>query len=372
MASRTAVGIRRRALEIMQGPDCVVYTFTLMASEILQLAEVSRVSRDEAGTLIGYQRPEVRQHVQDIVDYLNGEGVLFPNPVILALSPRAKFTPSRGPGVSDGLAISGYITIPEPDSRGKPAWIVDGQQRALALAKAKRGDFPVPVNAFITDDIERQRDQFLRINNTKPLAKSLVTELLPEVNTLLPARLSYRKAPSALCDHLNRDEESPFFGLIRRPSAGKKTAGVVITDTSIINMIETSFGPNGCLYLNRDVRSDETDYDAVWKALIVYWTAVKDTFPEAWGKPESTLMRGVGIRAMGRLMDRILGFIDPEAPDAPERIRAELEVVAPYCRWTEGTWEDLQTRWNGLENTSKDINELANFLLRTHARTARR
>lgn len=33
----------------------------------MKIAEISRVSRDDAGKLIGYQRPEVKKHIQDIV-----------------------------------------------------------------------------------------------------------------------------------------------------------------------------------------------------------------------------------------------------------------------------------------------------------------
>ena len=251
-----------------------------------QIADISRVARDQAGDLIGYQRPEVRQHIQEIVDYLDGDEVVFPNPIILALSPDTQFTSSRGPKVSDGLACSGTIEIPLPGAdEPKPGWIVDGQQRALALARTKRRDFPVPVNAFVTHSVELQRDQFLRINNTKPLPRGLVTELLPSVKSPLPPRLSMRRTPSELCDVLNRDPESPFFGLIRRPSSGpaeKKTA--VIADTSIVNMLKESFGPTGCLFLYRNTSTSETDFDGVLSALYTYWHAVRETFPEAWGR----------------------------------------------------------------------------------------
>jgi hypothetical protein len=50
----------------------------------------------------------------------------------------------------------------------------------------------VPVVAFVTDDLELQRDQFLRVNNTKPLPRGLVTELLPEVHLPISPRLSSR------------------------------------------------------------------------------------------------------------------------------------------------------------------------------------
>lgn len=179
--------LTRRALRIDQSSTYPLFVFALRADEVLQIADISRVSRDEAGNLIGYQRPEVRRHVEEIIDYLNTEGALFPNPVILALSSRAKWESSRGPGAGDGLATAGKLTIPLPaKDKPKPAWIVDGQQRAVALARAQRCDFPVPITAFVADSVTLQRDQFLRINNTRPLPRGLVTELLPEVDSPLP------------------------------------------------------------------------------------------------------------------------------------------------------------------------------------------
>lgn len=363
--------LSRRALCLIQTEASPLYLFTLTAEEVLQIADISRVARDQTGDLIGYQRPEVRQHVQEIVDYLDGEDVVFPNSIILALSPHTRFTSSRGPKVSDGYACSGTIEIPLPnDGEAKPGWIVDGQQRALALSRARRRDFAVPISAFVTHSVEVQRDQFLRINNTKPLPRGLVTELLPAIRSPLPPRLSMRRTPSELCDVLNRDSESPFFGLIRRPSdtpVDRKSA--VIADTSIVNMLKESFQPTGCLFLYRNASTAETDFDGVLSAIYLYWHAVRDTFPDAWGSParDSRLMHGVGIRAMGRLMDRMLTAVNPRRDGAAELIRKQLEAVAPYCYWVTGRWEGLELRWDELQNVPRHINELSNYLLRLHA-----
>ena len=38
----------------------------------------------------------------------------------------------------------------------------------------------------------------------------------------------------------------------------------------------------------------------------------------------------------------------------------------PACRWTDGYWDfgpGLQRRWNEIQNTSKDVHLLANYLL---------
>src|SRR5271165_2790268 len=140
MTIRTeAPRLARRALRIIQADDAPLFLFSLTAGEILQIADISRVSRDDLGELIGYQRPEVRQHVQDITEYLDGDQVLFPNPIIIALPTTVRFTCSRGRGNDDRCAVAGTLKIPFPNGDGKkPGWIVDGQQRALALARSRR------------------------------------------------------------------------------------------------------------------------------------------------------------------------------------------------------------------------------------------
>ncbi|WDZ84701.1 DGQHR domain-containing protein DpdB [Micromonospora cathayae] len=370
-ANSSATQLVRRALRIEQTGKYPMFMFALRADEVLQIADISRVSRDEAGSLIGYQRPEVRRHVAEIIEYLNTDGSLFPNPIILALSSRSRFESSRGPGASDGLATSGRLTIPLPaKGKTKPAWIVDGQQRALALSRTNRSEFPVPVTAFVADSVSLQRDQFLRVNNTRPLPRGLVTELLPEVDSPLPPRLAIRKAPAALCDVLNTEPISPMYGLIKRASTARDQAPhAVITDTVVVNMLNESLtSPSGCLFPYRDVSRNETDFDGILQALFIYWSAVRDTFPDAWGKPasKSRLMHGAGIRAMGRLMDRILGVVDPRGPNASETVRQHLALIAPYCRWTGGQWDELNMQWNEIENMHRHIQELSSYLIRVH------
>ena len=72
--------LRRRALRVTQASDAPLYLLSLTAREIGQIADISRVSRDDAGDLIGYQRPEVRQHIQEITDYLDGDQRLVSQP----------------------------------------------------------------------------------------------------------------------------------------------------------------------------------------------------------------------------------------------------------------------------------------------------
>jgi DGQHR domain-containing protein len=369
--------LHRRALSVQQPSGTPVYLFTVTAAELLQVADISRISRDVEGQLIGYQRPEVRRHVNQIVEYLDGDAVLFPHAVILALPSTVKFRQSRGPGTHDGLAAAGTLEIPLPKpGEPRPGWLVDGQQRALALARTKRQDLPVPVTAFIADDIEVQRDQFLRVNNVQPLPRGLVTELLPEVWTSLSPKMSAKRIPSALVDLLNRQPASPFHGLIKRASTPEtERTQAVVTDTVLVSAIEESLNSSaGALYPYRNMATAETDIDGIYRLLLCYWRAVRSVFPDAWGLPptQSRLMHGAGLRAMARLMDRIMLTVDPGHKDAEELVRRELAKIAPFCRWTEGEWDELGVAWDALQNVQKDIRMLSNYLVRLYIQQSQR
>ena len=80
-----------------------LYLFALAAEEVDLVADVARISRDAAGKLIGYQRPERRNHVKQILEYLDSGEVLFPNGLILALPDTVDSDRVAGHATSDGL-----------------------------------------------------------------------------------------------------------------------------------------------------------------------------------------------------------------------------------------------------------------------------
>jgi DGQHR domain-containing protein len=354
-----------RALRTHQGNGTDVFAFFIYGSDITKIADISRIARDEGDTLKGFQRTEIKNHVKSITEYLDSKNVLFPNSIILALGKEVEFRQSRGPIPTNliDIAQSGNLTIPlHPEGR-RSAWIVDGQQRSLALAKAKNSRIPVPVVAFISPDIETQREQFILVNKAKPLPTRLINELLPEVDALLPRDLASRKLPSELCNLLNKDPKSPFHHLIRRESNAHDEHGIVI-DSALMESIKRNLRPpmgalsqyKGPLY---------SDADAMYQTLVMYWSIVRDTFPEAWGKPptESRLMHSAGIKVMGALMDQIMLRADSTSHPETE-IRTSLARIAPYCRWTTGIWGELNWRWNEIQSTTQHISRLSEYLIR--------
>jgi DGQHR domain-containing protein len=367
-----AAHLERRALAIRQHPNHEMYLFALRADEILKIAAISRITRTSDEELIGYQRQEVRKHVEDILDYLNSGDILFPNALIIAFSDAVRFRKSRGPAPDDGLVQAGTIEIPLPlEGEAPPAWLVDGQQRALALARSNRPAFAVPVVGFVAAQVQVQRDQFIRVNSSRPLPRALLTELLPETDLALPRWMAARKLPSAIVDSLNSSAESPFYRLIKRPSGrDREPDTAILNDTALVEMVRARIHDSGgCLFPYRNVATGETDGESVLRLLVVYWSAVRVVFPEAWGVPptRSRLMHGAGIKAMGSLMDAIISRLRTSSPSFPKDVEAELRRVADVCAWTTGVWKGMGSApWNSIEDTPRDVRMLSNHLLREY------
>ena len=359
-----------RALHTTQGNGLDVYAFFINGADIVRVADISRVDRDETDTLKGFQRPEIRSHVKGIVEYLNQGDVLFPNAIILAISPQVRFSASRGtrPAGDEGLAQTGTLTIPINEPGKRVAWIVDGQQRSLALAQVVNHNVVVPVVGFVSDSLDLQREQFILVNKARPLPSRLINELLPETSGIqLPKDLSARKIPSEICNLLHRDAASPFFKLIKRPS-DRSNATAIVTDTAVITMIRNSINnPLGALAPYKASAREGADVQSMYRLLLNFWLAVKNVFPDAWGKDprHSRLMHSAGIEAMGVLMDRIYArFAGTEG--SYETIKKELERVAPACRWTKGQWDTLGVAWNEIQSTPRDIKKLQDALVRAY------
>jgi DGQHR domain-containing protein len=343
-----------------------VYAFFVAGADLLKIAEISRVHRDAEGTLQGFQRKGIKSHVQSITDFLDSGPVLFPNAIILAISERARFTQSRGekPGGDVRSCEAGTLRIPMPKDGSRAAWIVDGQQRSIALSHAKDSSFPVPVIAFVSEELTVHREQFILVNKAKPLDPRLINELLPEVDARFPRDLAARKIPSELVNLLQTSEDSPFRGLIKRPSEDQP--GAVVMDSALIKSIRGSLSNAlGALAPFKGTAETPADIPQMYAILSSFWAAARDAFPKAWARPptESRLMHSAGIEAMGVLMDRLMSRA-PGDDDLYSHAFRALNRMAPHCHWTSGRWPELQRDWNDIQNTGRDIKLLSTHLAR--------
>lgn len=361
--------IKIKALRTIQGEDFSIFAFFIYAQDLDRIADISRLTTSTNGTLSGFQRPQIKSHIKGITDYLDLRNIIFPNSIILALSSQIKFNLSRGTKHQDdaGVSQSGTLSLPIYPKGQRVAWIVDGQQRALALANTKNTTLPIPVIGFVSNNLEDQREQFILVNKVKPLPSRLINELLPSTRSIiLPKALNSRKLPAEICYLLNDDPNSAFYNIIKKSSLNK--SGAYINDSSVIQMIRNSIStPLGALATFKDETGNIKDIHMLYQTLIDYWNAVKHTFADAWGKEprQSRLTHSVGILAMGVLMDQIYGR-HFKAKNIYKMFCSELGKISPHCAWTEGEWMGTHLPWNELQNTPKDIKRLQEILIHTY------
>ncbi|MEZ0580268.1 DGQHR domain-containing protein DpdB [Nocardioides sp. MH1] len=358
--------IRLPALKIRQGEQAI-FAFGVDGKRIHEFTTVSRVHRDDM-ELQGYQRPEVLSHIRAIRRYLESDGAMLPNAVVLAFDERVTFEATAGRSAL-AFVTTGELVIPVdeslPDDQ-KPAWLVDGQQRSAAIRDADLAEFAVAAVGFIARGEAEQRSQFILVNNTKPLPKGLIHELLPDTEGHLPTAYAKKQLPARVLSALNfgsRADGQPFATRIATPTM----ANGYIKDNSVLKMIENSLY-DGALYQYRDPIDGTGDVDQMLLHLNYFWTVVAVTFPEAWDLPptKSRLTHGAGIQAMGYVMDQLTDGV-PAAELPGLNIEKKIEALRTHCAWTSGTWDfgpEQARRWNGIQNTPNDVRLLTSHLLR--------
>jgi DGQHR domain-containing protein len=371
-ATKRPQTLRLPALEIQQGPNRRIYTFAIDGKHVSDIAAVSRIRRDSETRLHGYQRPESLAHVGAIRRYLDTDPrPLLPNAIVIAFDERVRFRADKSTEERPAFVRSGTLTIPvvateDPD---KPGFIVDGQQRSAAIRDAELEEFPICVTAFISDTLADQRSQFILVNSTKSLPKGLIHELLPEASGALPVPLMVRQLPATLVERLNFSKTSPMHRMIQTPT----NPNGLVKDNSVLRMLENSLS-DGALYPYRGDRGGP-NFGCMVSILDNFWHAVAEVFPDAWNKPprRSRLMHGAGIIAMGYLMDAISHQrgTGQEIVGSSE-FAADLKLIADDCHWTEGSWpfDDGERGWNDIQNTSRDIQRLSNYLQMSYRRSA--
>jgi DGQHR domain-containing protein len=357
------------AIRYRQGKGQYLYSFVIDGKAIPQFANIVRIGRDseETNELFGYQRPEVYSHIKEIRKYLESDNPLMPNALVIAFDKKVKFRAFKNDVSTNTNCQVGEIQLPcTSDEKKKIGWIVDGQQRTAAIREAALKSFPIAVVGFQADE-QKQREQFILVNSTKPLPKDLIYELLPSTETQLAQVLEKRKLPALLSNELNFPadfdiEHCPFAARIKTPTNPSGT----ISYNSVLKVLEHSLS-DGILMRYVATNDGHPDIPGMVQILNNYWGAVSSIFAHAWSLPpsKSRLTHGAGMVAMGFLMDTIYERHDGDIHLKRETIQNELSRLANKCAWTEGSWSfgDQPRAWNDIQNLPKDIELLTNHIV---------
>lgn len=338
------------AIRANQSSSHQTFCFPASVAELQKFASIDRIGRDDAGKLSGFQRPQIAAHIREIREYLETEQAVLPNPVVVAFVS----------GVSVDKGPSGTCKLTIDTTNGPPGFVVDGQQRLTALSQIEGKNFQIFVSALICPDEAELRRQFVLINNTRPLPKSLIYELLPTVEGGLPRRLSDRALASDLATRLNWDTGSPLAGKVNQHT----NPGGIVSDTALQKVVMNSLSGGGAM---RDLARRTSGKDGCYQLLSEFFWAVRNTFPnDAWDRhtPKSSrLVHGAGIVALGHVMDVLYQVAGADNCDA---FRHGLACLNEQTAWTTGEWDfgggDVR-HWRAIQNNPRDIAVLSHYLI---------
>jgi len=362
--------MRVNALRVEQRADVPLYVFGINGRLIPQFASVEAANRSAEGVLSGYQRARVQRHISEIHAYLARDDAILPNAIVLALREKFAFEPISG-ALRNEWGTLGCLLIPVVETGDpKPCVIVDGQQRVSALSQLDpKRTFPVIVVAFQSASEKLQREQFVLVNKTKPLPRDLLNELLPHLDTAVTKTWQVRRIAAGVVEKLRFDRGSPFYGRIR--GIGSLGEGCNISQAAVLGVVERSIRRGGGLasYVSNDF--SVSDVVGMAQQVSVFFQGVRSVWPSAWeGSPRSSrLVHGVGIAALGRLMDEIMPEVQAGGSRVVSMVVRRLQRVDSRCAWTAGRWpQPLACAWDDLENTSQDKRRLGEYLVREYKR----
>jgi DGQHR domain-containing protein len=345
---------RYPALRARQAPGNDVFVFAADPQDVLSFARIDRVSRDSGGELKGFQRHQISSHIKEIRSYLSNDDALLPNAVIVAFVD----------GIHLKKSARGALHVSIDARKGPPGFVVDGQQRLTALSGLEKPGFQVLVSGLVCQDYDQLRQQFVLVNSTRPLPRTLIYELLPTIDGL-PERFTARKFAARIVEHLNYSGSSAIRGQIRQHTS----PGGVISDTAMQKLIMNS-ASNGAI---REFMRYEDREDKSFRLVDEYFAAVQETFRPEWvgmSPRHSRLRHGAGIVAMGFVMDQLHASL---GATTRAEFREGLEGLKPATAWTSGTWkiDGGDVPWNGIQNTPTHIDLLTRFLVSTTKRHLR-
>jgi DGQHR domain-containing protein len=338
-----------------QAPGHDVFVFAAEPKQILEFAQIERLGRSENGEVKGFQRHQISTHIKEIRSYLQRQEAILPNAVIVAFLEGVKIEHQK----------DGRVSVTIDTRNGPPGLIVDGQQRLTALSGLEKPGFQVFVSALICKNYDELRQQFVLINSTRPLPKTLIYELLPTIEGL-PERYTSRRFAARVVERLNFLGGRALRGEIRQHT---NPAGV-ISDTAMQKLVMNSAAQGAV----RELIACEDREDRTVALIDAFFTAVVRVFGGEWvgmAPRHSRLRHGAGIVAMGFVMDLLYASQGARTSD---QFAVGLELLKPHTAWTSGSWKmgTSEFAWNNIQNTPSDIDLLTRHLVSTTKRELRR
>ena len=309
------------------------FAFASTATEILKWATIER-THDTPGAA---QRLKNTAHIKTIQAFINASDEnIIPTAITLAVKPGTFSLEEfevEDCELPEGVSLA-YLKLKRFNKENKPALIIDGQHRVLALDDLPEQPTLLVCAMLGADDLERAL-HFVVINNkTKrvptDLVKAIVAELKPTQRDKLKSRLTKVGITlgnyAVALDVLNSEQFSPFKGLL---------------DWDINRKGDRRIKPNaleGSLRaIMADLNSNEgIDVDDAVQILSAMWRGVRDSWNASkvkWNasskqvSKHSKLVDKAGLVAVTEFLVKRLNMMAEEAELDP----TDIVAVEKYC-----------------------------------------
>lgn len=288
----------------------------------------------------GFQRRLDMIRVKEIAQYLSDNPPIMPNSIVIAFEPdTVEF--DKLPSQSDPKVEWGTLTIhckyieedgelnPLPESE-RIGYVIDGQHRLKGIehSTCAPGEFPIILSAFHKVDTKFQLEQFYALNQTVPISQSQLALLRTELGIKQTGKKAQAQQVSAVRQILERKQNSPFEPeKYTGSTVYKGPLDITVVEKMIDRSVKSTTLQQHWREDANEIPAKELDYVA--QSLYVFWGAVRDTWPQYWGKKpsEQRLFSAIGLSAMIQLFDRAMEGVDINSANAMQKAKGRLDLI---------------------------------------------
>lgn len=295
-----------------KGRVCYLGTMTAEQSAIFTFAD--SYPPDESEGKLGYQRAPNERRAKDFASYLSTFDSAYMTPILLNSRVPVDYTPSATNPATGTIRVRAGTRLAK----------IDGQHRGIGVERYL-GDpgFPVPFMLFDNLPADAEQELFISINREqKRVAMSHVL--------FVNAATGQQDLHTDLALRLNEDHSSPWHRRIN--VIGATGSGKTMTLQGVKEGLDL-------LLAHPKVRV--LPDDAKYAVAREFWSAVADTWPEAWQQPRLHILTKTighyGIAKSGSFVvaSCLTGSEDPEQVIDVRKLRQILSIAAGVD-WSSG------------------------------------
>ncbi len=338
-------------------PDVNLYSAVLPLRDLLGRSRPDSYHHERQE---GYQRPLTKSRLRQVSAYLREEEGMLPTSLLVCIRQpdHASFEPA---GLEGGGGEPGMLTIPP----AVPLWLVDGQHRLFGLEHALTkdnalwvADYPLPVTIVEGIDAYEEMRYFHVINTrqkgvpTDVVDRHLLTMREAEGAALLERegeRSYLRGRATKLCDLLNGDPSSPWYGIVLMPGE-KRRPHHLMRQHSMVSSLDPVVGDGFVKRL--------TDEEA-GKLLLNYWCAARDRWQSAFEEPGAYMIqKALGAGALHQVFPDIMELCRSADDFSREKM---ADVLAEIGR-SAGFWHGERGHYMVRQSGARYVKALAEYL----------